>query len=763
MLTIESPKAKAEILSALTQDYDSAKSGENVGSGAGTVLAALAYCYFYDAYPDLSVRQYINELRVAALNYVAVDAVSSSIAKDASSSSNLSDYLIKRLRSDGGDQTVLTPPPEVDPAILQSLEEALQLAQMATGITAPSTTADATDKLSAAKIGLVMGGAAKIKDYVFESSSLPEIRGASALLDYINLELTPALFGIGSAAIKQRAAKYRGNLALIPEALIYANGGELLAFCPASQAAELARTIERMYAEETLVAQAVVAAQVFSLYEVRSGLPTNFKLVTNKSQESGFADLTGYLSSLRRRRQEFNPVVLTSGETLARRTLPGLATFPVGRRCDSCDRRLAVVKRPRFGSEQENLVDLDNNNNNEEAKIALCEPCARKAVSGQLQRKTGSDAWFRAAGFDWTPPENENWLVKANRLQYANRMARDLNEIADANPQGIASGFIGVIYGDGNNMGSLLKRIKTPVEYKEFASTVHATLNKAVAETLAKRLPPAPAQDKSTSSETYHPFEILSVGGDDIYLFVPGGYALDIAHAIAVMVEAELQTKPGFSEGKPKTQVERYWPGAIPDTQSLVGLSCGVLLVSANTPVFFINDLVDQLLKSAKKRAKDLRKENYHGATIDFMALKSVTMVTDNLNVWRKRTLERRPNSDSQGKILSLTARPYTLPEMAGLLATIRELKKENFDAIRGQLYQLREQLGQGELSAKVNYRYLVANNYTSQNGNGQKLEEIIKRWLPPTEKNNAPWRSDGENRLTTVINDLLELWDFIL
>ena len=35
------------------------------------------------------------------------------------------------------------------------------------------------------KVALVMGGATKIKQYVFESAKLPEIRGASALLDRI--------------------------------------------------------------------------------------------------------------------------------------------------------------------------------------------------------------------------------------------------------------------------------------------------------------------------------------------------------------------------------------------------------------------------------------------------------------------------------------------------------------------------------------------------------------------------------------------------
>ena len=51
------------------------------------------------------------------------------------------------------------------------------------------------------KIGLVYGGATKIKQYVFEAAKLPDIRGASALLDRINLVDLPAFFGRGQKSI----------------------------------------------------------------------------------------------------------------------------------------------------------------------------------------------------------------------------------------------------------------------------------------------------------------------------------------------------------------------------------------------------------------------------------------------------------------------------------------------------------------------------------------------------------------------------------
>ena len=56
-------------------------------------------------------------------------------------------------------------------------------------------------------VGLVMGGATKIKQYVFESAKLPEIRGASGLLDRINRFDLPALFRRPSEASEKGTGK----------------------------------------------------------------------------------------------------------------------------------------------------------------------------------------------------------------------------------------------------------------------------------------------------------------------------------------------------------------------------------------------------------------------------------------------------------------------------------------------------------------------------------------------------------------------------
>ncbi|HKG22394.1 MAG TPA: hypothetical protein VKC34_10885, partial [Blastocatellia bacterium] len=133
------------------------------------------------------------------------------------------------------------------------------------------------------KVALVYGGATKIKAYFLESARLPEVRGASTLLDQINLEDTPALFGGPQDSLpnperrKEVRLKFKERAKLTreidaPECVIYANGGNILAFAPVSAASELAQEIENIYTRETLVANSSAVCEAFDLIELHYGL-----------------------------------------------------------------------------------------------------------------------------------------------------------------------------------------------------------------------------------------------------------------------------------------------------------------------------------------------------------------------------------------------------------------------------------------------------------------------------------------------------------
>ena len=244
------------------------------------------------------------------------------------------------------------------------------------------------------QIGLVLGGATKIKGYFLESVRLPEIRGASTLLDRINLEDIPALFGRKipddpqrSESIRDNFRKRTGHILSAPECIIYAAGGNTLAFAPASVVHEIADEIERIYTHETLVANSVAVGDTFDLLELQYGLnPDQFWIKefheacenseTLQSMESNyggrekenflkrkcFGELTTKLAQDQFYRREGN----STPNRTTRRDLPAhIEIGPYQQRCTSCERRPVVINTPRI----------------------LCEACTRKYVTGRVSKK----------------------------------------------------------------------------------------------------------------------------------------------------------------------------------------------------------------------------------------------------------------------------------------------------------------------------------------------------------------------------------------
>jgi CRISPR-associated protein Cmr2 len=627
------------------------------------------------------------------------------------------------------------------------------------------------------KIALVAGGATKIKSYVFESSRLPEIRGASGLLDRINLTDVPSLFGIpdwdderGNLAKEVRNAFWNRTgkeLFDFPECVVYANGGEILAFAPTILAPDLADEIELIYTRETLVAQSVAAYRCLTLEELRNGLDVvrgnedaeiKDALGCIPEQQSAFGGLVAGLALAKFRRREANR---DEGRGLEYRAIPHFETSPFVRRCSSCERRGAVVVASVAGEDRH-----------------LCEACARKRAFGQGIKSGNVDAIEWSSPLEWQPEAMTSWSQEfKNVLPGLEKMRppRDLNEIGEAaEPEG----FIGVIYADGNNMSTLLEGLQTPSQYRDFAEGVYDATKTAVFEALKDSLSGLRPSEK-------YPFEILSIGGDDFFLVVPAHVALHVACDIGSKVEGKLRGTSQF-----KLDLNYQWEqvqrckrqgGDVTNIQSKVSLSTGVVIADAHTPVFYLQELAGQLLKTAKRRAKWLKRHHgYCGGTIDFLALKSVTMISGSVEEFRNSALTRLPCCSF--------ARPYTIAEMRAMLESIKHLKAAGFP--RTQLYRLRESLQHNWISSTVDYLYFLSRDKETRQA--RKLIEYL--WTPddkprsettPTLGVNGlaihpnllhPWRqrrheaektnSDAEAQtrsiLETIWYDLAELYDFV-
>ncbi|NOK59501.1 MAG: CRISPR/Cas system-associated protein Cas10, large subunit of type III CRISPR-Cas system [Chloroflexi bacterium AL-W] len=658
----------------------------------------------------------------------------------------------------------------------------------------PSKSDDWFDILANHRIGLVYGGATKIKQYVFEAPKLPEIRGASAILDRINLVDLRLLWD---------------QQGLTHQMIIYASGGSILGFAPGDQAEQLAQDIEQTYTRETLLANSVAVSRTFSLLEVLFGVNTHkyglpeFKddwkhpelrqnlekyyydpprahdiaEVTRRFiNRKNFGELITLLATMANRRRE-GLGGSTDGNNL-RRDIPHYPILPLAQKCQTSDIRAAII-RPPFDS-----------------TMLLSEASARKAYAGRFVKKTDTkrtndfaddiswyyrgphsavsaaeeeidnfpalqsweerwEAWFKKSG------ANSPYAQMLKRQQIIEvAAAQDVDDIG-ATATSRANGYIGMIYADGDRVGQRIATLKTPDDFTTFSNQLSEAALKAVFIALGKHLKP---HNKKNGSYI-HPFEIITIGGDDLLLLVPGDKALEIATTIAYEFET------GITDDKTTRQVGRYQGTIEPDFTSYtpnIGISAGVVIAPENTPIFFMQKLAEDLLKNAKK----LSKTKQSGGAIDFMILKSITMVTDQLDTFRRKAYGVNPQPGKQMHA-EFTARPFLWHELVGLLETVRELKQAHLP--RSQLYRINEVVQDKNNSSPV-FPSILEFLYTSvrqepvvQNA----LQQLRERWRNgDNEQQNpaAPWlkntRKTKEHRTTTYWEtfwpDIVEIYDFV-
>ncbi|MFP4103910.1 type III-B CRISPR-associated protein Cas10/Cmr2 [Coleofasciculus sp.] len=691
------------------------------------------------------------------------------------------------------------------------------------------------------RIGLVYGGATKIKGYVFESAKLPEIRGASALLDRINLIDLPAFFKCEELPeefpecyrARQYCQRVRRDLqhkdktlnplwdALIPELVIYSTGGNILAFCPTAFVPDLVNLIEKRYTAETLTANSCAVGESFRLLELRFGLldhpieqtkwldwyledekrQTNpitiayFGQVKNGQDwkylfknRKNFNEITGKLAALFQQRRNGNN--FPDVQRPSRRYPPMFETHPYLLR-DDVEHRLAIASVSLFPDEP-----------------WFSDALARKRIVGQRTKGEGSRSqtwWTKNSDWKWQRGQVktlwnsgylESWVVKFRRFieksHYRNRYyqdnrkqeigeARSLTEIGNA-----GNGFVGYIYADGNNMGGYIqKELKTPQDYRRFSRDIFTATEESVYHALGQHLKPhklngLTGENQHRNGAIIYPFEILTIGGDDVMLIVPADKALAIAQTLGeeferILLEGEkIQGTKDYritdSEIISRSQdCHRYQRktsvNPSPCKLSKLSMSTGVLITADQTPIYYAENLTNQLLKSAKKKAKQLKKDyGYHGGTVDFLTLKSVTMISSNVESFRQEALTKQ-EQDKSKPTLKLYGAPYTLHELGGLIETGEKLKQSEFP--RSQLYQIRSLLERGKQTAILNYRYF---RVRLEPENQKLLEEYFeKSWCDAkTNKGNlAPWMSlpekDGTTTYETIWRELVELYPFIV
>lgn len=265
----------------------------------------------------------------------------------------------------------------------------------------------------------------RIKEYVFATGRLKEIRGASAILDEFNRR---DMVEIGK---KSGAEK------------IYANGGSGMFVVPEESAEGLIRAVEKEYRLRT---------RTGSLTGALADLPHGF---------SRKCDVRPHLQLLSYRLR------LKKDENTLRQPL---LTHPFLRTCDSCGEEYASrsVKVP----EPELLCASCKNKRGKNVE-------AQKDVKGFIDEEVEygkHKLWHRLLGK----------LKKAGYCMAGKDRPEDFGDIGDMSRPG---NYMGLIYADGDGMGKTLESLANLKEVKEFSEVVDGAIYQAVGEAILEHLP----------------------------------------------------------------------------------------------------------------------------------------------------------------------------------------------------------------------------------------------------------------------------------
>jgi len=489
------------------------------------------------------------------------------------------------------------------------------------------------------KMALMAGDTDDIKGYVFESSRLPEIVGASAILDRLNRSST-------EHCIKTRGGK-----------VYFRGGGAFLAAVPAQSAPQIAADIQQAYVQTTGAATITIVWDDFA----------------NWPAGASFQDRFRHLSYRLRRAKE------------QKETVPFWPAVPPARRCDSCQMRPACNRKTHAGE-----------------TLWLCPVCEWK--------------W----GFR---DQHGHWLVGRllsplqQEFQRHVEAARSLEDVGNASRR---EGYIGLIYADGDGVGAKLLGLSSEAEYQGFSQGLDEATLRATYEDALMPLARCALQQRGTE---VCPFQPLLIGGDDLLAITPAQYALPAAVALC----------EGFARRAP---------------QGLT-MSAGVVIAPHNYPVFHLEALAGQLLKSAKARAR----QEGCGA-IDFWFLRGGNVFSTNLGQHRRKTLRR----ERGGSEYQLHERPYTVAEMKDLLQEAERLA----EAIPPtQLYALRAELEKGRDHASLFYLRQMA-RWGEQSR--RAMQGFEGRWFRQGGYPLAPWnrRGRGDEPVSTPLVDVIDLIDLM-
>lgn len=544
----------------------------------------------------------------------------------------------------------------------------------------------------------------RIKSYVFATDKLREIRAASAILDKLNRQV-----------MVDTATQLGGQK-------VYANGGRGLFLVDTDQFDEIMKKVKAKYRAETFTASVTSVA-------------------VNGLEAVDWAD------TLISPQRELLDYTLQMAKDSQERDVP-LLSHSFLNYCRSCGVEYAVDTVTENGQPKlvcpscKKKVDYDSDEIKEKIQ-------GTEKIQGYVAEVTSGKVYEPADGL-WPylitklhqAPQGQQQDYRSYLSGY--ERPERFDDLADLSR---TTGYLALIYADGDAMGQQLEQIQTLNQMRSFADTVDDSIYDATIEAIKKHLRPRPNQPKKQ-----WPFDILLLGGDDLVMVTRAESALEVG----------LHVMKRFGELTQKYSQEY-------ETHPL-HLSVGVTIAHANFPFGELLRLTESSLKFAKKAAAKRRQQDdrFHEGMLNFLVVSSA----NHLDFKQYYDDQLRVNAEYNSPVppnLYRSLRPYTAAKFEKLLEAARLLKELNTP--RTKLEQLRALLFQTRRQAMVDALSLLF-HWRSERQR-RAIQKIVADFSPEESQTGLqfPWfQVEGEKdkngewtlEYFTPLLDLIEIYDFI-
>ncbi|MCX7921549.1 MAG: hypothetical protein N3B21_05970 [Clostridia bacterium] len=456
----------------------------------------------------------------------------------------------------------------------------------------------------------------------------------------------------------------------ITECMIYAGGGNVFCVLPASADNNIAYQLEQLFMDYTLSVQCA-----FYLHEEIS--LTHF-LTSYKSVMARVEEAIGERKKLRIY-NSINPIT------------PFLKNqdFEVNGEC------IPLQAEEATGSETCMLCKIREGKYKLKTPegLIVCGSCLHKHMTGAKEKVRNLSKYERFAN---------------QKIEIAPRSVDDIGD------------YIAVVYGDGNNMGAIVQAIDSISGMMYFSRKTSQAAERATFKAL-------------NESCKNNKFEIVAVGGDDIFIIVPSDTCISFAARLIELFNQE------FENLSADEKVNKY----------TATLSVGVCIGKSSSPIRLMLNYAEEVLKSSKKVAKENRISNCDNGSLDFLILDGTS-----------QNLTKRKEQDDEP--INFTLRPYSLSRGRDMIKLVQILKSSH-DVKTSNLHNLKDGFAavESDMEGKLFYAY-------DQVRNKNRLQSIFSthkisglEWDLGYFKALKCVQSHDSNELYSPWGDILDLWDY--